>query len=97
MTQIEIMGAIMLCTGLRPYKFAELHGLNVQTLYKVIKGDLRTEIVRNIISEETNIPVNDLWQDENTKNTPTSGPDTTVTAGTGTIVPEEGDVLQADG
>ena len=39
------MGAIMLCTGLRPYKFAELHGLNVQTLYKVIKGDLRTEIV----------------------------------------------------
>ncbi len=63
MTQVEIIGAIMLRTGLRPREFAAKNGFTAQTVYRVIKGEMRTVKVRQAISKAVALPVDELWPD----------------------------------
>lgn len=63
MTQIEIIGAIMFKTGLRPAEFAVKNSINSQTMYRVIKNELQTQHVREVISEVIGVSINEIWPD----------------------------------
>lgn len=67
MTQIEIIGVIMFVTGGRPKTLAAANDINEQTMYRVIKGELRTKSVRQVISTAVNIPVGELWPEKKDK------------------------------
>ena len=54
----------MLHTNMRPSQFAAAHGFTPQTVYRVIKGEMRTEKVRQAISKATGIPVDAFWPDD---------------------------------
>jgi len=61
MTQIEIIGAIMFSTGLRPADFAVKNSINTQTMYRVIKDELQTQHVREVISEAVGLSIGEIW------------------------------------
>lgn len=64
MTQIQIIGAIMYFTGMRPAQFAESKGVNTQTLYRVIKNKWQTQPVREAIAEATGLSIDELWPEK---------------------------------
>ena len=61
MTPIEIRGAIMFITGEKPNDFAESRGIARSTLHRVIKSEMRTQSVRQVISDAVKLPVHELW------------------------------------
>ncbi|MBU0680127.1 MAG: hypothetical protein KKD73_01775 [Proteobacteria bacterium] len=57
MTDIQIIGAIMLATGLRGPAFAKENNITKSTLYRVAAGDLETDHVRELISKTLKRPI----------------------------------------
>jgi len=69
MTTTEIIGAIMMSTGLKPGLFADINGFQKQTFYRVVRGDQRsnapvTKKIRAAISEATGLEIDELWPDD---------------------------------
>jgi len=64
MTPIKIRGAIMFITGEKPNDFAESRDIARSTLHRVIKNELQTESVREIIAEAVGFSVDELWPEE---------------------------------
>ena len=65
---VEIRGAMMFFTGMKPDDFAESKGIARSTLHRVIKNEMQTVSVRQMISDEViNIPVKEIWRSNDLK------------------------------
>lgn len=60
----QITGAIQLATGEAVPSLAKKHGYTKQAFYDVIKGRTSTPSVRLIISNTIDIPISDIWPDQ---------------------------------
>lgn len=61
MNHNQIKGALMLATGKRPADIATENKIAISTIYRVIKGELKTQYVREFIADTIGKPVDEVF------------------------------------
>lgn len=61
MTNIEIIGAIMMTTGKRVEQYAKDEGLSVTVVYRVINGTSKYQRIREAIAKTIGMTVLEIW------------------------------------
>ena len=61
MNQIQIIGSIMAATGKTVADVAKDHGYTKFPFYRVIKGESKNKVIRQLISKLISKPIDEIW------------------------------------
>ncbi len=64
MNQAQVIGHIMVKTGVRAPEFARRNQLATSTFYEVAAGRAKTAHVRKLISDTIGVPVPEIWPEK---------------------------------